>query len=75
MGFAEPYLSGVGANNRILAMSTTLNLVWEMERIASALGKEPEGASAVSLSVVADKIAKNLGVKHDEVAILAVSKR
>jgi GAF domain-containing protein len=56
-------------------MSTTLNLVTEMERIASALGAEAKGVPAVSLSVVAEKIAKNLGVKSDEVAILAVSNR
>ncbi len=75
MGFAGPHLSWLSANNRILAMSTTLNLVSEMERIASALGTEAEGASGVSLSAVAEKIAKNLGVKHDEVAILAISTR
>ncbi|PYK07876.1 MAG: hypothetical protein DME61_11585 [Verrucomicrobia bacterium] len=56
-------------------MSKTQNLVSEMERIANALGTETEGAPGVSLSVVAEKIAKNLGVKHDEVAILAVSTR
>src|SRR5438309_10444712 len=56
-------------------MTATTSLVSEMERIANALGAEAEGAPGVSLSVVADKIAKNLGVKHDEVAILAVSTR
>ncbi len=75
MGFAGLHLSWLSANNRILAMSTTLNLVSEMERIASALATEAEGAAGVSLSAVAEKIAKNLGVKHDEVAILAVSTR
>src|SRR6266576_7072323 len=75
MGFAGLHLSWLSANNRILSMSTTLNLVTEMERIANALGTEGEGGTAVSLSVVAEKIAKNLGVKHDEVAILAVSNR
>src|SRR5947199_5897561 len=56
-------------------MTATTSLVSEMERIANALGAETEGAPGVSLSVVAEKIAKNLGVKHDEVAILAVSTR
>src|SRR6195256_4034216 len=56
-------------------MSTTLNLVSEMERIADALGRERGEASQVSLSSVAEKIAKNLGVRNDEVAILAVSTR
>src|SRR6267154_6410468 len=75
MGFAGPHLSWLSANNRILAMSTTLNLVSEMERIASALGTEAEGASGISLATVAEKIARNLGVKHDEIAILAISTR
>jgi len=56
-------------------MSTTLSLVSEMERIANTLGAEQGGASQVSLSSVAEKIAKNLGVRNDEVAILAVSTR
>jgi hypothetical protein len=56
-------------------MSTTLNLVSEMERIANTLGTEEGGAMLISLSTVAEKIARNLGVKNDEVAILAVSTR
>jgi signal transduction protein with GAF and PtsI domain len=56
-------------------MSTTLSLVSEMERIASALGAEHGDASQVSLSSVAEKIAKNVGVRNNEVAILAVSTR
>src|SRR5258708_30244490 len=56
-------------------MSTTKNLVSEMERIASSLGTERGDESQVSLSSVAEKIAKNLGVRNDEVAILALSTR
>jgi hypothetical protein len=56
-------------------MSTTLSLVSEMERIASALGAEHGDASQVSLSSLAEKIAKNVGVRNNEVAILAVSTR
>jgi hypothetical protein len=56
-------------------MSTTLSLVSEMERIANALGTDHGDASQVSLSSVAEKIAKNLGVRNDEVGILAVSTR
>ena len=56
-------------------MSTTLNLVTEMERIADALGTEEGDASQISLSIVAEKIARNLGVRNDEVAILAISNR
>src|ERR1700756_506641 len=54
-------------------MSTTLNLVSEMRRIANALGTEEGGGLRISLSTLAEKIARNLGVKNDEVAILAVS--
>jgi hypothetical protein len=56
-------------------MSTTLNLASEMERIANALGTEQGASPQVSLSAVAGKIAKNIGVRSDEVAILAVSSR
>lgn len=56
-------------------MSTTLNLVSEMERIASALGAADGDASKISLSTVAEKIARSLGVKTEEVAILEVSHR
>src|SRR5258706_6584832 len=56
-------------------MSTTKNLVSEMERIASSLGTERGDESQFSLSSVAEKIAKNLGVRNDEVAILALSTR
>ena len=56
-------------------MSTTLSLVSELERIASALATEQGGDSQISLSSVAEKIAKSMGVRADEVAILALSTR
>ena len=56
-------------------MSTTLRLVSEMERIAHALGTQQGDASQVSLSPVAEKIARHLGVRTEEVAILAISTR
>ena len=54
-------------------MSTSL--VTELERLAEAL--EVEGAARVEipLGAVAEKIAKSLGVRTDEVAILGVSTR
>jgi len=55
-------------------MSTALNLVSETERIANALGADG-GVSRISLSTVAEKIARNLGVETPEVAILAISNR
>jgi hypothetical protein len=56
-------------------MSTTLSLVSEMERLANTLDAEKGDLSHVSLVSLAEKIAKNLGVRNDEVAILAVSHR
>ncbi len=56
-------------------MHTTLNLVSEMERIANSLGTIEGDALQISLSTVAEKIARNLGVRNEEVAILAVSTR
>jgi hypothetical protein len=56
-------------------MSTTLSLVSELERIASALGNDAAATSEISLPSVAEKIAKIMGVRKDEVGILAVSTR
>jgi hypothetical protein len=56
-------------------MSTTLRLVSELERLANAIAAEEGGASQVSLPLVAEKIARIIGVRRDEVAILAVSER
>jgi hypothetical protein len=53
----------------------TAILVSELERLASALEEDGAGASEVSMEALADKIAKELRVKADEVAILAVSNR
>jgi len=54
-------------------MSTTL--LSELERLADALESDGTAAAEVSLPAVAEKIAKELRVKPDEVAILAVSSR
>jgi hypothetical protein len=56
-------------------MSSTLSLVSELERLASAMAAEGGAASQISLPSVAEKIAKIIGVRSDEVAILAVSER
>ena len=56
-------------------MTTALNLVSEMERIANAIVSEDGAAPQISLAIVAEKIARTLGVKNEEVAILAVSNR
>jgi GAF domain-containing protein len=54
-------------------MSTTL--VSELERLAGALSEDGANAGNVSLPTVAEKIAKELRVNSDEVAILGVSHR
>ena len=54
-------------------MSTSL--VSELERLADALESDGTASAEVSLPVIAEKIAKELRVKVDEVAILAVSQR
>jgi GAF domain-containing protein len=56
-------------------LDTTMNLVTELERLADALDTEASDPSQISFSSVADRIAKNLAVRTDEVAILAVSNR
>jgi GAF domain len=50
-------------------------LVSELERIAAALEADPASAAQVSLDTVAEKIAMELRVKTDEVALLGVSNR
>jgi hypothetical protein len=54
-------------------MSTSL--VSELERLASALEADESSAAEVSMPALAEKIAKELRVKVEEVAILAVSNR
>jgi hypothetical protein len=51
------------------------SLVTELERLAEALDVEGGGTVEIPLDAVAEKIAKNLGVQADEVAILGVSTR
>ena len=56
-------------------MSTTLSLVSELERIARALDGDDAGTGQPSLPAIAAKIAKIIGVRDEEVAILGVSTR
>jgi hypothetical protein len=51
------------------------SLVNELQRLADALDKQTTAASDIPLAAMAEKIAKSLGVKTDEVAILGVSTR
>lgn len=54
-----------------------MNLVMELERLAEAVGgaNETTDHAQVSFASVAERIAKNLAVRPDEVAILGVSSR
>ena len=64
-----PSRSGV----EFIFMTTTL--VAELERLATAVEGDAEKLPEVPLQELADKIAKELRVREDEVAILAVSNR
>ena len=52
-----------------------MNLATELERLADALVGETGDAARISFASVAERIAKNLSVRTDEVAILGVSPR
>src|SRR5580693_84673 len=56
-------------------MTTSLSLVSELERIANAVASDDAATSQISLPGIAERIAKNLGVKPDEVALMGVSTR
>jgi len=50
-------------------------LASELERLAEALESESLATTEIPLAAMAEKIARNVGVKTDEVAILGVSTR
>ncbi len=54
-------------------MSTHLNLVSELEHLASELEADASPRPEVSLVSIAERIAKLVGVRFDEVAILGLS--
>jgi len=56
-------------------MTTSVSLVSELERLAIALESDRNSASQISLAEIAQRIAKSMGVKADEVALLGVSTR
>src|SRR5580698_3083603 len=56
-------------------MTTSLSLVSELERIANAVASDDAATSQISLSGIAERIAKNLGVRPDEIALMGVSTR
>jgi hypothetical protein len=56
-------------------MTTSLSLASELERIANAIESDAIATSQISLTGIAERIAKNLGVRPDEIALLGVSTR
>ena len=56
-------------------MNPSFSLVTELERLAKALSSEEGANTKLSLQSVAERIAKMLGVKADEVAIMGLSTR
>lgn len=52
---------------------SSAGLASELERLASAISTQKPGEQEISLPALAERIAKSLGVKTEEVAILAVS--
>jgi hypothetical protein len=53
----------------------SFTLVSDLERIAAALDSDSASVGDISLAGIAERIAKNLGVKPDEVALMGVSTR
>ena len=56
-------------------MNPSFSLVTELERLAKALTSDGGASAKLSLQSVAERIAKLLGVKPDEVAIMGLSTR
>src|SRR5258708_18187716 len=56
-------------------MSVSLSLVSELERLANTLDTDSSGTTEISLPSIAERIAKSIGVKTEEVAILALSEK
>lgn len=56
-------------------MTTTLSLATELERLAAALESDSADLPKISLASIAERIAKNLGVKTEELAIMGVSNK
>lgn len=53
----------------------SLSLVSDLERLAAAVETDSSAAAQVSLTGIADRIAKHLGVKQDEIALMGLSTR
>ncbi len=74
MIFTSAPLSAV-VQTEIQGPMSSAGLVAELERLASAISTQKPGEQEISLPAVAERISKVLGVRPDEVAILAVSEK
>src|ERR1700722_19768657 len=72
---ARPPLPGNLREPNGYPMTTSLSLASELERIATAIESDAHAASQISLTGIAARIAKNLGVRPDEIALMGVSVR
>lgn len=63
------------SNGYSVTMTTTSTLAAELERIASAIESDATATSQISLTSIGERIAKSLGVKADEIAIMGVSSK
>ena len=61
------------AHSAITHTTMSKSLVSELEQLAVALQTDGAPNAEISLSAVGEKIAKSLGVRNDEVAILGIS--
>jgi len=68
-------LDELAAHDWNIMTLASLSLVAELERIAAALETDAESATKISLPGIAERIAKHVGVRHDEVAIMGLSVR
>jgi hypothetical protein len=54
---------------------STASLISELERLAIAFENDGAGSTSISMETIGERIAKYLGVRADEVAIMGVSQR
>jgi hypothetical protein len=72
---ARPLPPGSLRESNVYPMTTSLSLASELERIANAIESDAVATSQISLTGIAERIAKNLGVRPDEIALMGVSTR
>jgi hypothetical protein len=72
---ARPFPPGNPTVSNGWPMTTSISLVSELERIASAIENDADALASVSLTSIAHRVAKTVGVKPDEIALMGVSVR